>query len=148
MDFKDHLNQGEKGYTIYNINKESISHLPYSLRVLFENYVRNNGKESSPEVIKKLREDLLLDTKVEDLIKVYDRTKHGQLIKGMAKLETMKVANEATRKGLPKDTDAAKKIVADLRAGESDFAASTRMTQKKRMDKYNILLDERRNYYM
>ena len=53
MDFKDHLNQGEQQYTIYNINKESIAHLPYSLRVLFENYVRNNGKKSSQEVIDK-----------------------------------------------------------------------------------------------
>ncbi len=53
MDFKDHLNQGEQQYIIYNINKESIGHLPYSLRVLFENYVRNNGKKSSQEVIDK-----------------------------------------------------------------------------------------------
>jgi aconitate hydratase len=53
MDFKDYLNQGEQQYTIYNINKESIGHLPYSLRVLFENYVRNNGKKSSQEVIEK-----------------------------------------------------------------------------------------------
>ena len=84
----------------------------------------------SPEVIKKLREDLLLDTKVEDLIKIYDRTKHGQLIKGMAKLETMKVANEATRKGLPKDTELSKKLTADTRAGGSDFAASERVNKK------------------
>ena len=53
MDFKDHLNQGEQQYTIYNINKESINHLPYSLRVLFENYVRNNGEKSSRDVIEK-----------------------------------------------------------------------------------------------
>ena len=53
MDFKDHLDQGEQQYTIYNINKESINHLPYSLRVLFENYVRNNGEKSSRDVIEK-----------------------------------------------------------------------------------------------
>jgi len=86
----------------------------------------------SPEVIKKLREDLLLDTKVEDLIKVYDRTKHGQLIKGMAKLETMKVANEATRKRLPKDSELDKKLTADTRAGSSDFAASEQANTKAR----------------
>ena len=100
----------------------------------------------SKEVIAQLRKDLLLDVKTEKLIDVYDRTLHGQLMKGMAKLETMKVANEATRKGLPKDTDIAKKLVADLRAGASDFQTSERMTQKKRMDKsmgsYDFYSDE------
>ena len=42
MDFKDKIKQSNEEYDIYNINKAEIKHLPYSLRVLFENYIRNN----------------------------------------------------------------------------------------------------------
>ena len=41
MKFKDSLSHKDEIKTIYNINKVDISHLPYSLRVLLENYVRN-----------------------------------------------------------------------------------------------------------
>ena len=52
MDFKDKLKQSDQLYDIYNINKADIKHLPYSLRVLFENYIRNN-KSDSGDVINK-----------------------------------------------------------------------------------------------
>ncbi len=52
MDFKDKINQSNQSYDIYNINKAEIKHLPYSLRVLFENYIRNN-KSDSGDVIDK-----------------------------------------------------------------------------------------------
>jgi len=52
MDFKDKLKQSDQLYDIYNINKADIKHLPYSLRVLFENYIRNN-KSDSGDVIDK-----------------------------------------------------------------------------------------------
>ena len=41
MKFKDSLSHKDEIKTIYNISKVNISHLPYSLRVLLENYVRN-----------------------------------------------------------------------------------------------------------
>ena len=41
MKFKDSLSHKDEIKTIYNISKVDISHLPYSLRVLLENYVRN-----------------------------------------------------------------------------------------------------------
>ena len=56
MDFKDKVthieDKSEQSYDIYNINKADIKHLPYSLRVLFENYVRNN-KSNIKEVVNK-----------------------------------------------------------------------------------------------
>ena len=78
----------------------------------------------SKEVIAQLRKDLLLDVKAEELIDVYDRTLHGQLVKGMAKLEAMKVANEATRKPLPKETPTEKQLYANVRAAVSRMQAS------------------------
>ena len=42
MDFKDKIKQPNQEYDIYNVKKADIKHLPYSLRVLFENYIRNN----------------------------------------------------------------------------------------------------------
>ena len=52
MDFKDKLKQSDHSYDIYNINKAEIKHLPYSLRVLFENYIRNNKSDSSDVIDK------------------------------------------------------------------------------------------------
>ena len=52
MDFKDKVKQSNEEYDIYNINKADIKHLPYSLRVLFENYIRNN-KSNTEEVVNK-----------------------------------------------------------------------------------------------
>ena len=52
MDFKDKLKQSDQSYDIYNINKAKIKHLPYSLRVLFENYIRNNKSDSSDVIDK------------------------------------------------------------------------------------------------
>jgi len=51
MDYKSDINCKNKDFTIYNISKSQISHLPYSLRVLFENYVRNNSSKLSQSVI-------------------------------------------------------------------------------------------------
>tara|TARA_B100001057_G_scaffold9243_1_gene8464 strand:- start:6952 stop:9549 length:2598 start_codon:yes stop_codon:yes gene_type:complete len=45
MKFKDSLTHISEKKTIFNINKVEISHLPYSLRVLFENYVRNTPSD-------------------------------------------------------------------------------------------------------
>ena len=42
MDCTDKLIHQNKSYSIYNIKKLNIEHLPYSLRVLVENFVRNN----------------------------------------------------------------------------------------------------------
>ena len=39
MDFKDHLEESGTAYSIFDISKTKIRHLPYSLRVLLENYV-------------------------------------------------------------------------------------------------------------
>ena len=52
MDFKDHLEESGTNYSIFDISKAKINHLPYSLRVLLENYVRNN-KAISQDVISK-----------------------------------------------------------------------------------------------
>ena len=52
MNFKDHLEESGTNYSIFDISKAKISHLPYSLRVLLENYVRNN-KAISKDVIGK-----------------------------------------------------------------------------------------------
>ena len=51
MDYKSDINFKNKDFTIYNISKSQIAHLPYSLRVLFENYVRNNSSKLSQSVI-------------------------------------------------------------------------------------------------
>ena len=40
--FKDHLEESGTRYSIFDISKTKIRHL-CSLRVLLENYVRNNG---------------------------------------------------------------------------------------------------------
>ena len=54
MKFKDSLTHTSEKKTIFNINKVEISHLPYSLRVLFENYVRNTPSDQiNQSVIKK-----------------------------------------------------------------------------------------------
>ena len=54
MDFKDQLELSGTKYSIFDISKTNITHLPYSLRVLLENYVRNN-KNISDDVIKKFQ---------------------------------------------------------------------------------------------
>ena len=54
MDFKDQLELSGTQYSIFDISKTNITHLPYSLRVLMENYVRNN-KNISDDVIKKFQ---------------------------------------------------------------------------------------------
>ena len=54
MDFKDYLVESGVKYSIFDITKINITHLPYSLRVLLENYVRNN-KNVSDNVIKKFQ---------------------------------------------------------------------------------------------
>ena len=54
MDFKDQLELSGTQYSIFDISKINITHLPYSLRVLLENYVRNN-KNISDDVIKKFQ---------------------------------------------------------------------------------------------
>ena len=51
MDYKSDINCKNKDFTIYDISKSQIAHLPYSLRVLFENYVRNNSSKLSQSVI-------------------------------------------------------------------------------------------------
>ena len=51
MDYKSDINCKNKDFTIFNISKSQIAHLPYSLRVLFENYVRNNSSKLSQSVI-------------------------------------------------------------------------------------------------
>ena len=54
MDFKDYLEESGNKYSIFDISKINVTHLPYSLRVLLENYVRNN-KNVSDDVIKKFQ---------------------------------------------------------------------------------------------
>ena len=51
MDYKSDIDYKNQDFTIYNISKSQIAHLPYSLRVLFENYVRNNSSKLSQSVI-------------------------------------------------------------------------------------------------
>ena len=51
MKFKDSLSHKDEIKTIYNISKVDISHLPYSLRVLLENYVRNTPTNQLDENI-------------------------------------------------------------------------------------------------
>ena len=46
MNFKDSLTHKGEEKIIFNINKAEISHLPYSLRVLLENYIRNTPQNS------------------------------------------------------------------------------------------------------
>ena len=54
MDFEDYLEESGNKYSIYDIRKIDVKHLPYSLRVLLENYVRNN-KHISEDVINKFQ---------------------------------------------------------------------------------------------
>jgi hypothetical protein len=91
--------------------------------------LKNKFINPKPETLKQIQKDLLIGGN----FKLYERTKHGQLAKGLALVESMKVANEATRKDLPAETKAEKQLIADLKAGASKFQASERMTQKKRM---------------
>ena len=77
-------------------------------------------KNATPETIAKVQGDLLIG---KDL-KTYDRTVNGQLAKGMAVVEAMKVANEAMRSKIPTETTAAKKLVADIKAGASKLSMS------------------------
>ena len=51
MKFKDSLSHKDETKTIYNISKVDISHLPYSLRVLLENYVRNTPTNKLEESV-------------------------------------------------------------------------------------------------
>ena len=46
MNFKDSLTHKGEEKIIFNINKAEISHLPYSLRVLLENYIRNTPQNN------------------------------------------------------------------------------------------------------
>ena len=80
-------------------------------------------KNASPEVIAKIQGDLLIG---KDL-KTYDRTVNGQLAKGMAMVEAMKVTNEAIRSKMPSETAAAKKLVADIKAGASKLSMSEKL---------------------
>ena len=80
-------------------------------------------KNASPETIAKVQGDLLIG---KDL-KTYDRTVNGQLAKGMAMVEAMKIANEATRSKMPAKTAAEKKLVADIKAGASPISMSEKL---------------------
>ncbi len=51
MDYKSNIRYKDKDFTVFNISKSKIQHLPYSLRVLFENYVRNNSTNLSQDII-------------------------------------------------------------------------------------------------
>ena len=88
--------------------------------------LKSEFKNATPETINKVQGDLLIG---KDL-KAYDRTVNGQLAKGMAVVEAMKVTNEAMRSKIPTETAAAKKLVADIKAGASKLSMSTKMTQK------------------
>ena len=79
-------------------------------------------KNATPETISKVQGDLLIG---KDL-KTYDRTVNGQLAKGMAMVEAMKIANEATRSKMPVETAAEKKLVADIKAGASPISMSAK----------------------
>ena len=80
-------------------------------------------KNATPETIAKVQGDLLIG---KDL-KTYDRTVNGQLAKGMAMVEAMKIANEATRSKMPAETAAEKKLVADIKAGASPISMSEKL---------------------
>jgi len=84
-------------------------------------------KNATPETIAKVQGDLLIG---KDL-KIYDRTVHGQLAKGMAMVEAMKIANEAIRSKMPADTKLAKKLIADIKAGASKLSTSERFFPPK-----------------
>ena len=51
MNFKDKLIIANNTYNIFNINRSNINHLPYSIKVLFENYIRNNYSDLDNEII-------------------------------------------------------------------------------------------------
>ena len=85
--------------------------------------LKNKFINPTPETLKEIQKDLLIG---ED-INLYERAKHGQLAKGLALVESMKVSNEATRKGLPQETKEQKQLVADIKAGASEFAASEKL---------------------
>ena len=80
-------------------------------------------KNATPETIAKVQGDLLIG---KDL-KTYDRTVNGQLAKGMAMVEAMKIANEATRSKMPADTKLEKKVIADIKAGASKLSMSEKI---------------------
>ena len=51
MNYKDKIECGDDIYSIFNINLAEIAHLPYSLRVLLENYIRNNPQSEQTEAV-------------------------------------------------------------------------------------------------
>ena len=85
--------------------------------------IKPEFKNATPETIAKVQGDLLIG---KDL-KTYDRTVNGQLAKGMAMVEAMKIANEATRSKMPVETAAEKKLVADIKAGASKLSMSEKI---------------------
>ena len=51
MNFKDKIVVSDNTYSIFNINRLNISHLPYSIKILFENYIRNNHTKLDNNII-------------------------------------------------------------------------------------------------
>ena len=51
MSEKSEITINNNNFDVFNINKYQINHLPYSLRVLMENYLRNESDNNKFDTI-------------------------------------------------------------------------------------------------
>ncbi len=93
--------------------------------------IKPEFRKPSNEVIEKVSKDILADLKLSELPEAYNRNM-AQLVKGMALVETMAVANQAKRAKLPVETAAEKQLIADIKSSSSKLSMSEKLLPKKR----------------
>ena len=94
--------------------------------------IKPEFRKPSNEVVEKVSKDILADLKLSELPEAYSRN-IAQLVKGMALVETMAVANQAKRAKLPAETAAEKQLIADIKSSSSKLAMSEKLLAPKRV---------------
>ena len=92
--------------------------------------IKPEFRKPSNEVVEKVSKDILADLKLSELPEAYSRN-IAQLVKGMALVETMAVANQAKRAKLPAETAAEKQLIADIKSSSSKLAMSEKLLPKE-----------------
>ena len=92
--------------------------------------IKPEFRKPSNEVVEKVSKDILADLKLSELPEAYNRN-IAQLVKGMALVETMAVANQAKRAKLPAETAAEKQLIADIKSSSSKLAMSEKLLPKE-----------------
>jgi len=92
--------------------------------------IKPEFRKPSNEVIEKVYKEILADLKLSELPEAYTRD-IAQLVKGMALVETMAVANQAKRAKLPAETAAEKQLIADIKSSSSKLAMSEKLLPNK-----------------